>query len=139
MKKSSEKGVTLTEIMIVLVILSVTAALAIPNYFKTLEESRANEGRAELQAIHMGQKIFRENNGRYYPTAGGTVAVVATMNDNLHTDLTDTADDYYDLAVVTDVNNNTANYSATATRNRSGSTKVFTVDQTGSITPSGNY
>ena len=132
----SRRGVTLTELMIVLTILGVVAGLAIPNYFRTLEVSRSNEARANLNVIHMGQKIFLLNNNRYWPAGGGTDGTLSNINSNLNIDVNQT---YYTLSVTSGAGTGAgATYTATASRGNTGN-KVFTITQTGTITESGSY
>jgi type II secretory pathway pseudopilin PulG len=122
--------------MIVLTILGVVAGLAVPNYFRTLEVSRSNEARANLNIIHMGQKIYLLNNNRYWPSGGGTDTSVANMNTNLNIDI---ASDFYTLSVTSGAGTGAAaTYSATASRGNAGN-KTFVITQAGTITESGSY
>ena len=52
----SRKGFTLGEILTVLVILGVVAGLAVPMYGSMMESARANEAKASLGVILMGEK-----------------------------------------------------------------------------------
>lgn len=107
MKGINRKAFTLTEILIVLVVLSVTAGLAIPSYFSTIEQSRSNEALVNLNIIHMGEKIYRLNNGTF--VAGGSLSA---LNTALNTDMSAV---YYTTVSVT-ITGTTA-YTATLTRN----------------------
>ncbi|HTL69856.1 MAG TPA: prepilin-type N-terminal cleavage/methylation domain-containing protein [Candidatus Eisenbacteria bacterium] len=132
----SRRGVTLTELMVVLTILGVVAGLAVPNYFRTLEVSRSNEARANLNVIHMGQKIYKLNNNRYWPGGGGTDTTLSNINSNLNIDITTT---FYTLSVTSGAGTGAAaTYSATASRGNTGA-KTFTITQAGTITESGSY
>ena len=84
-------GFTLTEVMITLAILSVMAGLAMPSYARTIEQSRINEAITTINIIHMGQKIYKINNGTFW--SGGTNATVANIDNNLSVDISPT---YYD-------------------------------------------
>ncbi len=66
MTSRRKSGFTLTEVMITLTILAVLAGLSVPGYFRTVESSRANEAITTLNIIHMGQKIYRLNNGTFW-------------------------------------------------------------------------
>jgi prepilin-type N-terminal cleavage/methylation domain-containing protein len=81
----SKRGFTLTEVMIVLTILAVLAGLAVPGYFRTVEQSRANEALTTLNIIHMGQKIYRLNNATFWN--GGANATTANIMNNLNVDI----------------------------------------------------
>ncbi len=85
------KGYTLTEIMIVVVILSVVAGLAMPSYFKTIEQSRINEAITTISIIHMAEKINKLNNNTFWD--GGANATIAAIDTALNVDISAT---YYD-------------------------------------------
>jgi len=87
------RGFTVTEIMIVLVMLAVLAGLAIPAYTTTIEQSRKNEVTTTLSIIHMGEKIYRLNNATYWD--GGTrdltnAGDLTAVNDALNIDIAPT-------------------------------------------------
>lgn len=122
---------TLIEVMITLVILGVLAGMALPMYTKTVEESRANEARVNLQTIHYGEKIYKLNNNAFWPVRGATKTTgsnLTEINTTLNIDLA--VPQFYDISITTD---NTGNYTATATRK--GDTRTFTINgQTGVVT-----
>jgi type IV pilus assembly protein PilE len=86
MRLKKRFGFTLPEVMIVLVILSVMAGLAVPSYFRAIEQGRANEARTNLNIILMGQKIYRLNNTTFWN--GGANATTANIIANLNVDIT---------------------------------------------------
>ncbi len=120
-------GFTLMEVLIAVVIVGVLAGLAVPSYFKTIEKAKSSEATANLKAIHLGQKIYKVDNNRFY----GPQNAVAVINTNLNTDLTQ---ENYTLAITAAAAN-----TYTATASRIGGTKVFTITETGLITEAGNY
>ena len=81
--KRGMSGFTLTEIMIATVILAVIAGLSMPAYFRTVEQSRINEARTTLGIIHMGEKIYKLDNGTFWTGS----ASVADINDDLNVDI----------------------------------------------------
>lgn len=103
-------GFTLTEIIIAVAILAVMAGMAVPGYFRTVEQSRANEAITNLSIIHMGQKIFRINNGTYWN--GGANATVGAINTGLSVDIS--AMFYTDIDFTTNAG---ISYNARCTRN----------------------
>ena len=126
-------GFTLAEVLITVVVLAVLAGLAMPNYFRTVEQSRTNEAVANLNIIRMGERIYKLNNGRYWPNPDATNGTLSDINTNLNIDL-DTK--FYTTITVTTSGSGTA-FSAVATRNTvSGGDGVSTktIDQTGTIT-----
>jgi type IV pilus assembly protein PilA len=62
-KLRSKKGFTLIELMIVVAIIGILAAIAIPNFLKFQAKSKQSEAKANLGAIFTGQvSYFGENN-----------------------------------------------------------------------------
>ena len=110
--KERPSGFTMTEVMIALAIIAVLAGLAIPGYFRTIETSRGNEALTTLNIIHMGEKIYRLNNGTFW--AGGLNATTASIDSNLNVDISPQFYDDIDFSAVT------ANgYTCRVTRNSS--------------------
>ena len=106
----TSKGFTLIELLVVILVLGAVAGLALPNYSGVMERSRANEARANLDLIYMGQKIYRINNGTYWN--GGECLSVAPINGVLGLDISAV---YYTKIDVTA--NGGASYTAKFTRN----------------------
>ena len=106
----SKRGFTLSEIMIAITIMAVLAGLAIPGYFRTVEQSRANEAITNLNIIHMGEKIYRINNAAFWN--GGGSATSGTINPALNVDISTR---YYTSYVFSGVGAN--GYTVRVTRN----------------------
>ena len=109
MKKN---GYTMTELLITLTIITILAGLAIPAYQRTVELSRRNEAITTLNVIHMGEKIFRINNGTFWD--GGNNATVAAIDTALNVDIVPQYYDDIDFSAVS-----AAGYTCRATRNTS--------------------
>jgi len=60
-------GFTLTEILIVVVIVGVLATLALPMLVKTIEKAKVGEAVSNLNLIRTGQKIYRLEYPVYSP------------------------------------------------------------------------
>jgi prepilin-type N-terminal cleavage/methylation domain-containing protein len=63
--KSSKKGFTLVEMMIVVAIIAVLAGVAIPQYNKYVKKSEAMEGVRLMKQIVDAQIIYESKNGEY--------------------------------------------------------------------------
>lgn len=61
-------GVTLTEVLIVVVILGILATLALPMFVKTIEKAKVGEAISNLNLIRTGQKIYFLEYNEYSPT-----------------------------------------------------------------------
>ena len=64
------KGFTLIELMIVVAIIGVLAAIAIPNFIKFQARSKQSEAKANLKAIFTAQKAFFAENDKYSSEMG---------------------------------------------------------------------
>ena len=61
----SKKGFTLIELMIVVAIIGILAAIAIPNFLKFQAKSKQSEAKTNLGAIYVGQTSFFGDTGGY--------------------------------------------------------------------------
>jgi len=125
---------TLTEITIVSVILVMMAGLAIPSYFKTVEESRSSEAKANLSTLHFAQKIFRESNSakKFYPVGGGTKTTTSDLTEITTQLNVDISPNFYNIEIETAGGGSTSAYTATATRSND-STRRYRVNESGVV------
>lgn len=112
MKKADKMAaLSLMELIIVVIILGILLAIAIPQYTKVVERSHDKEAYTNLNLILAAQKVYRLKNNDYY----GPDNSFATINTNLELELKDTNFDYEITAVTSDPDPDT--FTATATRN----------------------
>jgi len=71
------RGFTLIEILVVIVILGVLAALIVPNVISRPDEARVTVARSDIAAIMSALKIYRLDNQRYPTAEQGLAALVA--------------------------------------------------------------
>lgn len=71
------RGFTLVEIMVVVVILGILAALIVPRVVGRTDEARAVAAKQDVAAIMQALKLYRLDNGRYPTTEQGIAALVA--------------------------------------------------------------
>ena len=125
-------GITLIELMIVVVVVSILAAVAFPNYQEFSARAKRNEAKAALLQIATNQERFYLNNNTFTQdmTALGFSADPFTTDTGSYVIVVTSAD--------------ATNYSATATYQLGGSEAgkclTFTVDGRGakSSTPQGD-
>jgi len=70
------RGFTLVEIMVVVVILGILAALIVPRVVGRTDEARAVAAKQDVAAIMQALKLYRLDNGRYPTTEQGIAALV---------------------------------------------------------------
>lgn len=69
-------GFTLIELMVVLVILGVLAALVVPSIIGRTDEARITAARTDIAALMQALKLYRLDNG-HYPTAAQGLAALS--------------------------------------------------------------
>jgi prepilin-type N-terminal cleavage/methylation domain-containing protein len=62
------KGFTLIELMVVIVIVGILAAVAIPKFLDASHKAKASEFPTQLTAIYTGEMAFQAENGSYAGT-----------------------------------------------------------------------
>ncbi|WP_042883457.1 type II secretion system major pseudopilin GspG [Cupriavidus necator] len=71
------RGFTLIEIMVVIVILGVLAALVVPKIMSRPDEARIVAARQDISSIMQALKLYRLDNSRYPTTEQGLAALVS--------------------------------------------------------------
>jgi len=64
------KGFTLMELMVVVIIIGIIAAFAIPNYNKSVQKAHERDMLAQLTSIHASNLLYRSYDGKYWYAAG---------------------------------------------------------------------
>ena len=76
-----KRGLTVLEILTVVLIIGVLVALALPRYGIMRERTLDNEAKANLRLIQAAERIYRMEISIFYPT--GSAANTAGINQNL--------------------------------------------------------
>lgn len=75
------RGFTLIEIMVVVVIIGLLAAVILPNVFSNVGKAQVSKAKADIQAIETGLTLYRLDNFKFPSTDLGLNALVQRPND----------------------------------------------------------
>ena len=128
--RTSRKGFTLLELLIVIVILGVLAGLAIPAYQGAVEKARGQEALTALQAT-------REACVRFYAINGSYASIDAALT-NLDYNPNAAAGGQTQLFTYAASNLAAATFTLTAT-SKTVAANTITVNQAGVVTKNGAY
>lgn len=70
-----EAGLTLIEVMVVMLVLGIMAALVAPNVFSHVSTARHESARAQIEMLNAALDAYRLHNGRYPTTEQGLEAL----------------------------------------------------------------
>jgi general secretion pathway protein G len=79
MKKS--RGFTLIEIMVVVVIIGLLAAVIVPQVVNKVDEARVTRAKADIASIESALTIFRLDNSKYPSTEQGLLSLTSQPTD----------------------------------------------------------
>ena len=75
------RGFTLIEIMVVVVIIGLLAAVILPNVFGNVAKAQINKAKSDIQAIETALTMYKLDNFKYPSTDMGLQALVQKPND----------------------------------------------------------
>lgn len=76
----SKTGITLIELLIVVVIVGILAAVAIPVYTGYMQRARRADAKTALEQVRAAQEMWRAERGSYAIDAGGNTAETILQN-----------------------------------------------------------
>lgn len=81
-RENSQKGFTLLELMVVIVILGVLASLIVPNLMGNKERADRQKAVSDIIALENAMDMYKLDNHRYPTTAQGLTALVEKPTSN---------------------------------------------------------
>ena len=75
-ERSSQRGFTLIEIMVVIVILGILAAVVVPKIMSRPEEARITKAKQDIRALETALDLYKLDNFNYPTTEQGLEALV---------------------------------------------------------------
>jgi general secretion pathway protein G len=76
LRRAAQSGFTLIELMVVLVIIGVLAALIVPNVLDRADDARVTAAKTDVNNLMQALKLYRLDNQRYPTTEQGLQALV---------------------------------------------------------------
>jgi type IV pilus assembly protein PilE len=127
-------GVTLTELLVVVIIIGILAVLALPMLVKTMERAKLGEAASNLNLIRTGEKIYFLERG--YFSGGATGLDVLNIEDP--NDASESR--YFNYTITSDAGDGD-NFTARAQRRDSApspyDTYYYEINKSGTITSNG--
>jgi len=80
-RQARESGFTLIEIMVVVVILGILAALVAPNVISRIDDAQINRAKQDIRAVESALHLYRLDNFKYPTTDQGLEALVSQPAD----------------------------------------------------------
>ena len=87
------EGMTLLEMLAIIIIIGILAAIALPNFAPVREKALDKEASASLKLIQAAEKIYRMETDFYYPYSTGTTVTetnITYINQYLKLNLPET-------------------------------------------------
>jgi general secretion pathway protein G len=81
LSRATARGFTLIEIMVVVVIIGLLAAIVAPRVLRQVDTAQINKAKEDIRAYETGLNLYRLDNFKYPTTDQGLEALVTRPND----------------------------------------------------------
>jgi len=79
--RAAEQGFTLLEIMVVVVIIGLLAAIVVPNFVGNIDKAAVSRAKQDIRGIETALNLYRLDNFRYPSTSDGLQALVTNPGE----------------------------------------------------------
>ena len=79
--RAAEQGFTLLEIMVVVVIIGLLAAIVVPNFVGNIDKAAMSRAKQDIRGIETALNLYRLDNFRYPTTSDGLQALVTNPGE----------------------------------------------------------
>jgi general secretion pathway protein G len=80
-RRAPHRGFTLIEIMVVVIIIGLLAAVIVPQVINKVDEARISKAKADIQSLETALTMYRLDNSKYPTTDQGLQALVVQPTD----------------------------------------------------------
>src|SRR5579862_2654063 len=80
-RPAGQRGFTLIEIMVVVIIIGLLAAVIVPQVIDKVDQARTTKAKADIQSIETALTMFRLDNSKYPTTDQGLQSLVVQPTD----------------------------------------------------------
>jgi type IV pilus assembly protein PilE len=119
-----EKGVTLIEVMVVVAIVGLLAAIAIPAYDNYITRSRRSDAFTALETVRAAQEMYRAEKGLYVDATGFAANLLAGCSSTM-------AGSNYTIAVASITSTTFTAQATPTTTGKQAKDYSFQIDQNG--------
>jgi len=126
LNRLDQSGMTLIELLIVVAIVGILAAVGVPMYIGYIDSAKADEAKNNLRSIRLMQENYRSDNNAYYGPVGCTTNSFTLLNTNLFEGRSELKGDNWQYCITAA---NATTFQAQAKDNSGSGTDEYGIDQ----------